>query len=116
MGKKLLETLQKTGQIFLDIVPSLLMALTVLIIGWLISTIISKIIERILRAIKVDRLGEKLNEIEMLENVKIRPSKVISKLIYYIMMLVFIAVASDMMQLEIVSNTVDFVVFQNVFD
>ena len=107
MGEHLLETLQKTGQLFLNIVPNMLMALTVLVVGWLFSSIVSKIIERILRAIKVDKIGEKLNEIEMLERVKARPSKVIAKLIYYVMMLVFIAVASDMMQLEIVSNQVN---------
>lgn len=107
MGTQLLETLKKTGQLFLDIVPNLLMALTVLVIGWLFASIISKIIERILRAIKIDKVGEKLNEIEMLERIKIRPSKVVAKLIYYVMMLVFVAVASDMMQLEIVSNQVN---------
>ena len=83
-------------------------AFAILILGWLLARFISKMIQKLLKAIKIDKLGEKINEIDILEkaNVKILPSNVISKLLYYILMLVVITAALEVLSLDQLSQQV----------
>lgn len=83
-------------------------AFAILILGWLLARFISKMMQKLLKAIKIDKLGEKINEIDILEkaNVKILPSNVISKLLYYILMLVVITAALEVLSLDQLSQQV----------
>ena len=104
-----LEKLQEVaGQLF-EVLPSLLGALMVLLIGWLMAKIISRILEKVLAAIKVDVLADRLNQIDMVQSAEldIKPSKIISKVIYYLIMLIVVAVAADLMALKILSDQVN---------
>ncbi len=103
------EALENTLNQFLDVIPKLVAAIAVLIIGWIIAKVISNIILRLLRIMKIDVLGEKLNDIEFLQsaNVEIQFSQVISKTIYYILMLVFISLAAEMLALDLVKQQVE---------
>ena len=93
---------------FVNGVPKFFMALVILIIGLLIAKLISKMVLRALTAVNVDRLGEKLNEIEFIEksNVKIQFSKVITKIVYYVLILFFMVAATDVLGMEAVSSLV----------
>lgn len=93
----------------LKVLPNIIGALAVLFIGWLLAKIISRIIERLFKAIKLDDLAEKLNDIDLLRGseVKIKPSVVISKIVYYIIMLIVVAVSADFLALKILSTQVE---------
>ena len=99
----LLEDILKQLQEF---TPNLIFALTILIIGWIIAKLIASIIKRALKAIKIDDLADKLNDIDIVRqaNMKILPSSVISKIIYYVFMLITFVVATDKLGVEAVTN------------
>ena len=83
-------------------------AFAILILGWLLARFISKMMQKILKAVKIDALGDKINEIDILENanIKILPSVVISKLLYYILMLIVITAALEILSLDQLSQQV----------
>lgn len=91
---------------FLDKLQSALLsfgaAFAILIVGWILARFISKMFEKLLKAIKIDKIGDKINEIDLLQNanVKISPSVVIGKTIYYVLMLVILTAALEVLQLQ----------------
>jgi hypothetical protein len=93
---------------FVDGIPKVLMAIVILIIGSIISKIIRNMIKKVLVKINIDKIGEKLNEIEFVEksNIKIKFSTVISKIVYYILMLLFFTIAAEILAMPAVSNLV----------
>lgn len=103
--KKLLETF---GEI-IALLPSLLGALLVLLIGWILAKMVTKILERILAAIKIDTLAEKINSIDLIENsaIQIKPSRIIPKFFYYVIMLIVVALSADLMALDMITKQVD---------
>lgn len=101
-----LETLQTLFADLVGFLPNLLGAILILFIGWIIARIIAKVLQKVLKAIKVDRLAEKLNDIEMVANseIDIKPSIFLSKLIYYILMFIFFIAATDALGMRAVSD------------
>lgn len=89
-----------------EFAPNLIFALAILIIGWMIAKLIASIIKRILKAIKIDDLADKLNDIDLVRqaNMKILPSKVISQIVYYVFMLITFIVATDKLGVDAVTN------------
>jgi hypothetical protein len=101
------EKLLEVGGQLIGVLPSLLGAITVLIVGWLFAKLFSRIIEKILKAIKVDTLAEKFSSIDVLDSITIKPSVVISRILYYLIMLIVVAVSADLMALKILSTQVE---------
>ncbi|MGB0863791.1 MAG: mechanosensitive ion channel family protein [Saprospiraceae bacterium] len=101
------EKLLEVGGQLIGVLPSLLGALTVLIVGWLFAKLFSRIIEKILKAIKVDTLAEKFKSIDVLDDITIKPSVIISRILYYLIMLIVVAVSADLMALKILSTQVE---------
>ena len=100
------ELLQELLGSFLAIVPNLLGALAIFIIGLIVSRLVTKLVRRLLASIGIDRLAERLNEIEMVSksNIKLVPSVMLSKLVYYFLLFVFIIAATDVLNMEIISE------------
>lgn len=84
-------------------------AFAVLIVGWLLARFLSKMIEKLLKAVKADKIEDKINDIDILQNanVKILPSIVISKLIYYILMLMVLTASLEILNLDELSKQVN---------
>jgi len=101
-----MELLEDILQQLREFAPNLIFALAILIIGWIIAKLVASIIKRVLKAIKIDDLADKLNDIDIVRqtNMKILPSKVISKLVYYIFMLITFVVATDKLGVAAVTN------------
>lgn len=93
---------------FVNGVPRFLMAIVVLIIGIIVSKIVRNIIKKVLVNLNVDKIGEKLNEIEVVEksNVKIKISTILSKLVYFILMLFFFAISAEILSMPAVTKLV----------
>ena len=91
---------------FLAVLPSLTGALLILLIGWLIAKSLSRLIKKLLSRSGVDALAERLNRIEIVEKARIRivPSVLLAKVIYYVLMLVIALAATDVLGIEAVSN------------
>lgn len=93
---------------FVSGVPKLISAIVIAVIGFIIAKVVYKIIHKALLAINIDAIGEKLNEIDFIEksNMKIVFSSVISKIVYYVLLLFFLVAATDVLQMPAVSNLV----------
>ena len=52
---------------FSEAAPKILFALLILLIGWLIASGIRRLIRRVLASLQVDRLAERLNDIDIVQ-------------------------------------------------
>jgi len=91
---------------FISVIPNLVKALIIFIIGYLIAKIVAKIVKRGLKMVGVDKLGDKLNAIDIVQsnNIEIVPSSLFSKIFYYIILLLVTVLATDVLQVEAVSR------------
>jgi len=89
-------------------IPKFFTALLIAIVGMIIAKLLAKIFKKALVTLNVDKIGEKLNEIEIVEksNIKIKISTVVSKVIYYFLLLIFMAAATDVLGMPAVSELV----------
>ncbi|MBI1226247.1 MAG: mechanosensitive ion channel [Bacteroidetes bacterium] len=80
----------------------------VVAIGWGIAKFVSKGLEKLFIGIKIDRFGDKINETEFAQKagLNIKLSAFFSKLTYFVLMLVFVMMATDVMGIPIVSEMV----------
>ena len=69
-----INSLIQMGQQFLNAFPRVFTAIIIILVGILISKIISKTIKKIMAKAGIDKIGEKLNEIEMVSksNIEIK--------------------------------------------
>ena len=105
---RILEILTKLYDDFAESTPRFLGAVILFIVGWIIAKIVAFVIKKIFKTIGIDRIAEKLNEIEFIEkaNFKIVPSTVLSKIAYYLMLLIFTIVAAEYLAIDAVSDLV----------
>ncbi|MEZ4994037.1 MAG: mechanosensitive ion channel [Saprospiraceae bacterium] len=98
--------LEELGKNFLGIIDNLVGALLLLIIGFIIARIVTKILRKILEKIGIDKLADRLNEIDLFykNNIKITPSKLIPKVLYYILIFIFTIAATDVLGMAVISN------------
>lgn len=92
----------------LESVPNILGAIIILIIGWIIAKVASGLIKKLFKSLQIDKLAEKLNDIDIISkaNIKIVPSVIISKIVYYLFLLIFLIAATDKLGMPAISNLV----------
>lgn len=100
--------LQDLLRSFMSGVPKFFTAIVIAIIGLIIAKVVKKLIEKALVSINIDKIGEQLNEIEFVEksNIKIKISAVVSKIVYYFLILFFMVAATDVLGMPAVSELV----------
>lgn len=98
--------LQNLWDSFVAFLPQLLKGIAFIIIGWLFIKIVLYIIKKALKLTNIDSLPEKLNVDEILGNstLKIQPTKIIVTSIKWILIFVFIIVASELLGLRMISE------------
>jgi hypothetical protein len=104
----LINTLESFISKFIEFVPNVVVAMVVIIAGVLIGKILSKVVDKVLTQIGFNKLGDKINEIEAIKkfDLDIKLSKVVGKLLYYFVLLVFIIAAADTLGVPAISNMV----------
>jgi Mechanosensitive ion channel/Conserved TM helix len=90
------------------VIPTLFAAITLLVAGFFASKIISRIITTVLERIGIDKLADKLNEIDMVQqyDLAIKPSMVIGRIVQYFLTLIFLIMATDVLGMAAVSQLV----------
>lgn len=104
----ILNSLHNLTDGFFSSLSSFFGALVTLIIGWFLAKFIRFIVVRVLKSVHFDQLVEKLN-IESLFirlNIKVKPSAIIGKFVYWLIMLVFIISATEILGWKIVSTEI----------
>ena len=86
--------------------PKLALALALLLGGWLTGLILAKILRRLLQTLGADRLSSKLQEIDVIERwgFKLELSLVLSKAVYYGVLLIFFLAAADVLGMSAISE------------
>jgi hypothetical protein len=102
----LISTFQNLIQQFGEFVSNLIGAVVVLIVGWLTAKIASILLKNVFQKIGLDKLGEKINDIDAIKkfDIDIKLSKVISKLTYYFILIVFLIQAAQTLGVPAISN------------
>ena len=88
--------------------PTLIYALIALIVGWLGTKILVKLLKKLLRLAKANKLDDKLNDIEIIENktLKFDTIKIVSNFVKWLLYIVIFITVSDILGLEIISNQI----------
>lgn len=91
---------------FVAVIPNLVGALAILIIGYIIAKVVARLIRRLLVSIGADHLADRLNEIDLVHRSKVKfvPSVVLAKVVYYFLLLVFIIAATDVLNMKVISE------------
>ncbi len=102
------ETLTGLMDNMLSTVPKIIGALVVFLLGWLVAKMIRSMIKVAFTKMGIDKLGDKLNEIEIVDktNINIKISTLMSSIVYYIVILFVIMVSTAILDLDAVSELV----------
>lgn len=113
--ERIIELLKQLLYDFFKILPSILGAIIVFIIGYIIAKLVAYVIKKVLKSIQIDKFAERLNEIDFISksNFNIVPSLILSKIAYYVILLVFGIVSTEILNFdavsELVSNLVSYI-------
>lgn len=104
INESLLKIFSDLTNRYLPMFINILLGVVVFIIGYIIAKIVYKIIFKALKAIKLDKLDDKLREVDMFKSFDLNLPKVIAKLIYYFLLLLVIQISVGLMGVESLSN------------
>lgn len=98
-------SLNEMGLTIMEAIPKLLGAILILIFGWLITKLIVFLLKRVLKLVRVDKLTDIINEKDLFgkTDLKFNVSTVILSFVKWIMLLVFLIVAADILNWQVVS-------------
>ncbi|MFV0564810.1 MAG: mechanosensitive ion channel family protein [Flavobacteriaceae bacterium] len=90
------------------VVPNIIGALAILILGWLFTKVILIVIKKALKLVKADKIDDKINEIELFEGKKLNFNtvKIVTKFVKIIMYLMIAIVVTDILGLTMVSEEI----------
>jgi len=102
----IIEALQAQAVLMLNVIPSLIKGLIILIVGILLAKLVRRLTLRFLKTIGVDRLASKAMDIEMFKNsnINIVPSRTVAGFMYYMVIIVFSVAAVEAMGLTVISE------------
>ncbi|MBL7814430.1 MAG: mechanosensitive ion channel [Saprospiraceae bacterium] len=100
--------LEKLLSDFLAVIPKLAGAITVLILGYVISKAVIKLLTVVLSKIGVDKLTEKLNDIDLVRqnNMQLKLSIILGNVVFYMMMLITLMAATDVLGMPALSQLI----------
>ena len=108
-------TFQNLINQFVEFVPRIFGSMLILVIGIGVARLAAFIIQRVLGQVGFDKIGNRLNEISLIKQLKteIKLSEIIAKILYYYILLMFITAATETLGVaaitEMVSSLVNFI-------
>ncbi len=89
-------------------IPNILGAIVVLIIGWFVRKAARFALKKLFKLAKVNRLSDKINDAKLLGdgNLNIDIEKIVLGFVKWLLLLVFVIIAADMVKLTIISNEI----------
>ncbi len=97
---------------FMSFFANLIQAAIVVLIGWLVAKVVATVVQKVLQNIGIDKIGEKLNEIDAVKsmNVEIKLSTIISKVLYYFILIFTFQPAADTLGVAAVSDMIKLII------
>lgn len=104
----LFSSLKTFGDAVMSVLPSILGGIFILIFGWMMARLVSKGIKKLLTTVKFDELADKVNTGELLEKsgLDMTASELISKFVYWMIMLLVFITASETLGWTAVSDQI----------
>jgi len=89
--------------------PKFLIALSILIIGWIITRLVEKMITEVLKAVKFDNISERLGLTRILDNggVRRKPSTLLGYSVYLVMMVMVLITTVKALGFHAISTLID---------
>lgn len=103
-----LDLLLKMKDGIVELFPNIISALVVFTVGLFIAKLTSKLVSTLLKKIGLDKLQDKLNEIDLIgkSNFDVVPSQFVGKFIYYFIILIFLLISTDILQIDALTSLV----------
>ncbi|MGB3776997.1 MAG: mechanosensitive ion channel domain-containing protein [Tunicatimonas sp.] len=97
------------SQRIINVLPNVIGALLLLLLGWLIAKGVSVAIRKLLQSKTMARLTERLNRLSLLQrsDLSLDSVQIISRFVYWIILLVFLVAASETLGWTAVSRTLN---------
>jgi small-conductance mechanosensitive channel len=111
-GDTIVASLQNLWAVVLVFLPSLIVALIVIIVGWVVAAALGRVVWQIVAAVHADQLFEKLNFKKPLERagLKLNTGKFLGELVKWFLILVFFMAAADILGLTEVTSFLQLVI------
>jgi hypothetical protein len=95
-----------------SIMPNILAALAILIIGWIIAKALSSLVSQVLKKLKFNDMAERAGITSFLKNsgFEREPRWIIGRLVFWLLMLTFILSAANTLELTMIALTIQKVV------
>ncbi len=93
---------------FVSAVPNILAAIVIALVGFVIAKAIGKLVSNLLHRLGIDRLADKLNDIDVVHeyNIRFNPSKILGEIIYCFLLLFFLIAATELLGMPAVSKLI----------
>ena len=90
---------------FISFLPSFLVAVIILVVGWVVAVFVAKLIKQVLHAVKLDEIGDKLglDEVSARTGMKMSVSGTLAWLVKWFLLLAIFLAAADILGLTQVS-------------
>jgi len=98
----------------LAVIPKLVTAIVILLVGLILAKTVKKLVKKVLVTAKVDKLGDQLNEIDVISkaNMKIEISTIASSILYYFIMLMVLILSTTALGMPEVTQLIsDILIF-----
>ena len=103
----LINTFHNLSEQLTGFISNFIPAIIVLVIGVFVAKLIRKLLQKALEKSGADKLGDKLNEIDLIKNTGgIKLSSVIPTIIYYYILLIFIPLATEKIGMKVLTDMV----------
>ncbi len=93
---------------FIDFVPRIIGCIVVMLIGYFVANFIRAIVRNILGRVGFDKIGERLNQIGFIKQIKaeIKLSSLVATALYYFIILMFLTAATEILGVETITSMV----------
>jgi small-conductance mechanosensitive channel len=104
-----LEPLRSSGEKIVSLLPSLVGALVILVLGWLVAKILKAALVKVLVAVRLEKLSARSGLSRFLSRGDIRHSlaDILGTVFFWIVFLFFVDLAADVLQLTLISDLID---------
>lgn len=91
-----------------NFIPRLISAIVILVLGLLIAKLVRRVVQTVLGKIGIDRIGEKLNEIDLVKkmNTEIKISALLATVLYFFILLIFATASAEMLGVAALTDLV----------
>jgi hypothetical protein len=100
------KSLQDLYARFINFLPNFLVAVIVLVVGWIVAVFIAKLVRQVLNSVKIDEVGDKLglDEVSSRTGMKMSVSGAIAWLVKWFLLVAIFLAATDILGLTEISK------------